>query len=112
MDNENPSKILKIGSHLEEPQRDNLVNFLKENLDIIAWTHKDMVGISPEIIYHHLNIQDSVKPIKQKRRAMDPNRYQALKEEVDRLLKIDFTREDKYPQWVANAVLVKKPNGK
>ena len=89
-----------------------MVEFLKKNKDIFAWSHTDMVGISPTIITHNLNIDPSRKSVRQKRRPMDPKRYRALKEEVDRLLEIKFIRESNYPQWVANAVLVKKPNGK
>ena len=48
------------------------------------------------------------KPIQQKRQAMDPKRYNALKEEVDKLLKIDFIKETHYPIWIANPILVKK----
>ena len=43
---------------------------------------------------------------------MDTKRYQALKEEVDKLLSNDFIKESFYPSWLANLVLVKKPNGK
>ena len=43
---------------------------------------------------------------------MDAERYQALKEEVDKLLSNDFVKESFYPSWLANPVLVKKPNGK
>ncbi|XP_030494776.2 uncharacterized protein LOC115710556 [Cannabis sativa] len=42
---------------------------------------------------------------------MDPTRYQSLKEEVDRLLACGFIRESFYPNWLANPVLVPKPNG-
>ena len=43
---------------------------------------------------------------------MDTECYQALKEEVDKLLSNDFIKESFYPSWLANPVLVKKPNGK
>ena len=33
-----------------------LVQFLKENLDIFAWSHEDMPGISLEIIQHKLDV--------------------------------------------------------
>ena len=39
---------------------------------------------------------------------MDAKHSQALKDEVDKLLKINF----KYPDWLTNPVLVKKLNGK
>ena len=39
-----------------------LVEFLKENLDILAWSHEDMLGISSEIIQHKLDV-DPVKKL-------------------------------------------------
>ena len=43
---------------------------------------------------------------------MDAERYQALKKEADKLLSNDFIKESFYHSWLANPVLVKKPNGK
>ena len=43
---------------------------------------------------------------------MDADRYKALQNEVDRLLKIRFLRESYYPDWLANSVLVIKQNEK
>ncbi|EXB53021.1 Transposon Ty3-I Gag-Pol polyprotein [Morus notabilis] len=42
---------------------------------------------------------------------MNPERYEALKEEVDKLISNGFIREAHYPSWVSNPVLVTKPNG-
>ena len=50
--------------------------------------------------------------VRSKRRAMDPKRYNALKEEVDKLLKINFIREAHYLVWLVNPVQVKKTNKK
>ena len=71
-----------------------------------------MEGIDPEIMCHHLNLDSDKKSVKLKRHAMDAERYQALKDEVDKLLTCDFIKESFYPSWLANPVLVKKPNGK
>ena len=71
-----------------------------------------MVGIHPEVICHRLNIDPQAKPMRQKRRALDADRYKALQDEVDRLLKIGFIRESYYLDWLANLVLVIKPNRK
>ncbi|PON52662.1 hypothetical protein PanWU01x14_207720, partial [Parasponia andersonii] len=106
------SRTLKIGTEVQGPVRASLITFLKSNLDVFAWQHSDMVGIDSRIISHHLNIDLTKKPVRQKRRAMNPERYVALKEEVEKLLEIGFIRESFYPDWLANPVLVKKPNGK
>ncbi|CAE5959424.1 unnamed protein product [Arabidopsis arenosa] len=73
---------------------------------------KDMPGIDKSIITHELNVDPSFKPLKQKRRKLGPDRAQAVNDEVDKLLKIGSIREVKYPDWLANPVVVKKKNGK
>ena len=44
------SKTTRIGMTLSPEIRTKLVQFLKENLDVLAWSHKDMPGISPKVI--------------------------------------------------------------
>ncbi|KAL0393112.1 UNVERIFIED_CONTAM: Transposon Ty3-G Gag-Pol polyprotein [Sesamum radiatum] len=39
-------------------------------------------------------------------------RSQAIKEEVDKMLQAGYIRPVQYPEWLANVVLVPKPNGK
>ena len=38
-----------------------LVQFLKENLDVFAWSHEDMPGISPKVIQHKLSVDLEMK---------------------------------------------------
>ena len=71
-----------------------------------------MVGISPSVISHALNINKSFPPKQQKWRFLDDDRKKALKEEVERLKANRFIRDAFYPDWIANPVLVPKPNGK
>ena len=69
-----------------------------------------MLGISPKIIQHKLNVDPERKPVQQRRRAFAPERDQAIAEEVTKLLTAGFIREVYYPNWLANVVLVKKAN--
>ncbi|KAM1143975.1 hypothetical protein EV1_032479 [Malus domestica] len=78
------------------------------NAEVFAWSYKDMPGISPDIICHHLSIDPKTKPVKQKRRSYNVERYDTIKAEVEKLKDIGFVREVNYPTWVANVVLVKK----
>lgn len=103
---------LKLGKNLVPKVKSQLTNFLQANLNVFAWNHEDMVEIAPEVMSHRLNVDPSYKPVRQKRRPMTLERYAALKEEVDKLLKNEFIRETYYLVWVANPVLVKKKNGK
>ena len=67
-----------------------------------------MPSISPDIICYCLSIDPKTKPVRQKRRSYDAERYEAIKAEVEKLKGIGFVREVDYPTWVANVVLVKK----
>ena len=63
---EEPTKTTKVGTTLSIEMRRRLVQFLKENLDVFAWSHKDMPGISTEIIQHKLNVDPEKKLVQQR----------------------------------------------
>jgi hypothetical protein len=77
--------------------KESMIKFLKNNSDVFAWTHEDMPGIDPSVICHRLNIDPSIRPIKQKRRVFAPDRNQAISDEVKKLLTAGFIREVYYP---------------
>ncbi|CAA0833865.1 Unknown protein, partial [Striga hermonthica] len=110
-DHPHSDALLQIGSRLPEPLKTELIKFLRENADVFAWTHEDMVGIDPKVACHRLQVDPTVKPVVQKRRKLGPDRQQALEEEVVKLKDNEYIREVRYPTWVANPVLVKKSNG-
>ncbi|XP_074363199.1 uncharacterized protein LOC141703637 [Apium graveolens] len=112
VDPNDPSKVLRIGSNLSPDLREDLARFLKENLDVFAWSHSDMIGIDPNVMCHRLNLDPKKKGVRQKKRPISGERAEALREEVDRLMEAGLVREAFYPVWLANPVLVKKPNGK
>ncbi|KAM1011160.1 hypothetical protein ACFX13_047293 [Malus domestica] len=100
--------MVKIGTTLSPLIQLALISFLQQNTEVFAWSYKDMLGISPDIICHHLSIDPKTKPVRQKRKSYDAERYKAMKAEVEKLKGIGFVREVNYPTWVANVVLVKK----
>uniref|UniRef100_A0A2N9ER72 RNA-directed DNA polymerase n=1 Tax=Fagus sylvatica TaxID=28930 RepID=A0A2N9ER72_FAGSY len=112
LDDDEPSKTTSIGTKMDRTIREAMISFLKSNLDVFAWTHDDMPGIDPTTICHKLNVDPSIRPIKQKRRVFAPDRNQAISDEVEKLLTAGFIREVFYPDWLANVVMVKKANGK
>lgn len=92
IDDNEPTRVLKVGANLREDIVCDLTNFLKTNLVVFVWTHADMVGISLDVICHQLNIDPKAKPVRQKQRAMDPERYVALRDEVSKRMDINFIR--------------------
>ncbi|KAK0585343.1 hypothetical protein LWI29_027080 [Acer saccharum] len=103
-------KTVKIGARLAEQVKRDVSNLLIEYKEIFAWSHEDMPGISRSVISHNLAIDEKSKPVVQKRRSFNPERSTAIKEEISKLLAARSIREVKYPEWVANVVLVKKKN--
>ena len=68
------ARTTKIGMALSLEMRARLVQFLKENLDVFAWSHEDMLGISPEVIQHRLNVNLEKNPVQQRLRVFIPER--------------------------------------
>ncbi|XP_050241072.1 uncharacterized protein LOC126689967 [Quercus robur] len=111
LDERNPERCTRVGADLEGGIKENLVQFLRKNVDVFAWSHEDMPGIDPNVITHRLNVCLSSKPIRQKKRVFAPERENAIKDEVQKLIAAKFIREVYYPDWLANVVMVKKANG-
>ena len=66
IDPQNPSRMVKLGKNLCSKRKAELIEFLQENLDVFAWSHEDMVGISPSVIMHTLHLDKSVPEKSQK----------------------------------------------
>ena len=56
-------KTTQIGMNLSLETREGIDNFLKDNLDVFAWSHKDMPRIPSIIIQHRLNVDPEKKPV-------------------------------------------------
>jgi hypothetical protein len=69
-----------------------------------------MPRIPREVIEHMLGIDPAFKSIKQKERRYTPERREAIRLEVNKLLEAGFIRPVDYPSWLANPVLVEKPD--
>ena len=71
-----------------------------------------MAGINPLHTSHKLNVIPSARLVRQKVRRFYSDRHQVIETEVDNLLKVGFIKEIKYPEWLANVVVVPKKGGK
>ncbi|XP_043694234.1 uncharacterized protein LOC122644941 [Telopea speciosissima] len=107
-----PTKIVQVRSLLDKEQKGKLGRLLKENSDVFAWSASDMPSIPWDIAEHRLHVDPTKKPIQQKQRNFALDRQAAIKEEVKKLSCSGFIRSEKFPTWLANVVMVPKPNGK
>jgi hypothetical protein len=89
-----------------------LVDFLRANADIFAWSPSDMPGISREVVEHSLDILPHSQSVQQRLWCFDEERRRAIEVDLRKLLEAGFIKEVFHPTWLANPVLVKKKNGK
>ncbi|XP_074360926.1 uncharacterized protein LOC141701163 [Apium graveolens] len=59
-----------------------------------------------------LNVDPTRKVVQQKKRTYAPDRLEAIKQEVEKLLEAGFIKKVQFLEWLANPVMVKKANGK
>ena len=60
IDPKDASRVVKLGKNLDADRKAELITFLQENLDVFAWSHEDMIGISPSVIMHTLNLDKNM----------------------------------------------------
>jgi hypothetical protein len=101
-----------LGSQLSDKQEKTLLRFLFNNKDVFAWSANDLCGINRDVIEHLLNVDPSFRPRKQRLWKMSEDKAEGARNEVKRLLSASVIREVKYPEWLANTVMMKKANGK
>ena len=109
---DDPEKFFQIGSQLPQREREKLIEFLKQNIDVFAWSTYEAPGVDPEFICHHLNVNPLVVPKKQPPRHPSKEHVEAVREEVAKLKQAGAIKEVFYPEWLANTVVVKKKSGK
>ena len=57
--------LVKITIGDDPEEREELVEFLKWNIDVFAWNTYEALGVDPGFICHHLNVNPLITPKKQ-----------------------------------------------
>ena len=57
---DDPERFFKVGAQLPLLEREQLVEFLRENVDVFAWDMYEALGVDPNFICHHLNVNPSI----------------------------------------------------
>ena len=105
-------KFTYASSLISDDEKEQLRLVLLNNANVFTQSHSDMVGISQMVASHKLNIIPTVRPVRQRVRRFHSDRHQIIKTKIDNLLKAGFIKEVKYPEWLANVVVVPKKGGK
>ena len=105
-------KFFQIESQLPQQEKEELIQFLKQNIDVFAWNAYEAPGVDQEFICHHLKVNPLIASKKQPPRHPSKEHAEAVREEVTRLKQAGAIVEVFYPEWLANTVVVKKKSGK
>ena len=107
-----PERFFQVGSELPPQEKEELVGFLRRNFDVFAWDAYDALGVDPNLICHHLNVNPSSIPKKQPPRRPSKEHVSAVRDEVTKLKRPGAIKEVFYPEWLVNTVVVRKKTGK
>ena len=58
-------KFFQVGAQLPPLEKEELIVFLKRNIDVFAWSAYKAPRVDPSFICHQLNVDPSITPKKQ-----------------------------------------------
>lgn len=105
-------KYFQVGTQLPLAKKEELLGFLRKNIDIFACSAYEAPEVDPDFICHHLNVNPTFFPKRQPPRHSFKEHAEAVKEEVDKLKQARAIKEAFYPKWLANTIMVKKKSEK
>ncbi|GJT26430.1 reverse transcriptase domain-containing protein [Tanacetum coccineum] len=103
-----PEQLVTIGGGLSVECIHALIQTLRKNANIFAWTPIDMTSIPQAIMEHRLDTYPHIEPKVQKKTSLAPDRRKVVTNEVNEWIKAGIVRRVRYPLWVVNLMLVKK----
>ena len=84
------TKNIMIGVDCSPQEIEIYTTLFKEYQGIFAWSYEEMPGIDPWIVEYEIKTYPNVKPVRQKLRADNPRKAPAIKDEIEKLLKVGF----------------------
>ena len=78
-------KFFQVGVQLPPREKEELVVFLRKNVDVFVWSAYETPGVDSNFICHHLSVNLSITPKKQLPRHSSKEHSDVVKEEVTKL---------------------------
>jgi hypothetical protein len=82
-----------------------LVDFLRANAEVFAWSPSDMLGIPRDVAEHSLDIRAGARPVKQPLRRFDEEKRRAIGEEINKMMVVGFIKEVFHPNGLPTLCL-------
>jgi len=107
-----PKKFFQVRAQLPSREKEKLIAFLRENVDVFAWNAYETPGVDPNFICYHLNVNLTVLPRKQPPRRLSKEHSDVVQEKVTKFKQVGAVKEVFYPECLANTMVAKKKSGK
>ncbi|XP_050280262.1 uncharacterized protein LOC126721249 [Quercus robur] len=88
-----PERFFQVDSELPPQEKETLIDFLRQNVDVFAWDAYEAPRVDPDFICHHLNVSLAVTPKKQPPWRPSKEHADAVREEVTKLKKAGAIKE-------------------
>ena len=75
---DDPEIFFQIGSQMPNQEREELIEFLKQNINVFAWNAYKVPKVDPKFICHHLNVNSLIAPKKQPTRRPSKEHTKAV----------------------------------
>ncbi|XP_030945520.1 uncharacterized protein LOC115970008 [Quercus lobata] len=82
-----PEKFFQIGAQLPPPKKEELVEVLRKNVDVFAWSTYKAPGVDLSFTCHHLNVNPSITLKKQLSRRPSKEHADAVRDELGKSIK-------------------------
>ena len=82
---DDPERFFQIGTQIPLLEKEQLVDLLKRNVDVFAWNAYEAPELDPKFICHHLNVNSSITPKRQRPWRPSKEHVEAVKCEVTKL---------------------------
>ena len=90
---DNDGKFFQVRVQLLPREKEELVVFLRKNVDVFAWNAYEASGVDPNFICHHLNVNSSITSKKQPPRRSFKEHSDVVKGEVTKLKQTGAIKE-------------------
>ena len=90
-------KFFQVGAQLPLQEKEQLVEFLRKNVDVFVWDAYEAPGVDPSFICYHLNVNHSITPKRQPPRRLSKGHVEAIRNKVIKLKYARAIKEVFYP---------------
>ena len=79
-------------------EKQELIEFLRGNIDVFAWNAYEAPRVDPDFICHHLRVNPLIVPRKQPPQSLSKEYAEAVQEKVTKLKQAGAIKEIFYPE--------------